>query len=258
MLKPVIVLNGSDENSGNFFYEGSYNDKPFVVQLNLNGSCKAITADYPKYVVKGSYFYDSSDQTAVLNPSEITCPSCSWWENLGLDLFADVPDRQSYAVLTFGADYIDLKDQDKGSEYHLVRVEEFSLGNEVPTKDFTLEIMATKLWIGNTIFGILVPENLNNKGHISTSTVGTRTYIEFSIPKNEFHSSIEKYYLFMGIVTNINDIEIDLNQGTIAVVTPENVLATTGNFYLPCTIQRDVQTTSPVQIPFIDTMQINN
>lgn len=79
MLKPVIVLNGSDENSGNFFYEGSYNDKPFVVQLNLNGSCKAITADYPKYVVKGSYFYDSSDQTAVLNPSEITCPSCSWW-----------------------------------------------------------------------------------------------------------------------------------------------------------------------------------
>lgn len=257
MLKPVIELTGSHINSGNFFYAGTYGNDKFVIKVDVNNQMEAKTVRYPKYVIVGEYFYDSLNKKLTVSPEDVKCPSCSWWEKKKLKWFKDVPDTSVYNVLTFGADYIDLRDISTGRQMHLVRVSSFSFGYEMPTKDFTLRITGLDFALGGgatndkILFGQLIPKERTGRGFAATDTIsyGEDGYLKFSIPQDEFGIFLEKgYILTMGIVNDIADLTLS-SDGTIIGV--QNAVAHNLDNATWLKVSRDSVVLEPVKIPFM-------
>lgn len=251
MLKPVISLTGSDVNSGNFFYQGSANNGPFVLKLNPDGTSEGITSKYPKYIIKGNYFYDGLNQKISISPTEIDCPSCSFFENLAIDLFGDVPASTTYNVLTFGADYIDLKDSGTGNIYNLVRTPNFSLSYVQPTKDFTISTaVSNSLWANKTMVAQIIPEDGEGHGYAAVATISQdlSVNLDFSIPTSEFGGLSRNYLLVMAIVNNRSDVTLSTDGSVNSV---KNLVANNSNNAIRLTISRDTLVPLPVSVPFV-------
>jgi hypothetical protein len=251
MLKPVISITGSEVNAGNFFYQGTYNNDPFVLNLNTDSTTTAISARYPKYIIKGNYNYDGVRQKITINPTDIDCPSCSFFEDLAIDMFGDVPPSTTFNVATFGADYINLRDVGSGKEYNLVRVPTFSLNNTIPTKDFTLQTkVSNSLWAGKTIVAQAFPEEGEGRSFCALTTISPTLVanVDFAIPKSEFNGSLKNYLLVMAIVDNRSDVILS-SSGTVKNL--QNVVANNMGKMVRLIISRDSVVSSPVSVPFI-------
>ena len=249
-LKPVITLTGSDINSGNFFYAGSYNNSAFVTSLQNNGALLAKTAQYPKYVITGYYVFDGANHTLQVVPQDVTCPGCSRRERLKMKLFADVPPATTYNVITFGADYIDLQDVQSGSPYHVFRVPTFDLGYIPPAKEFTIEVaVPSTIGSGNTLFAQLVPED--GKGnlfsYIDTVPESLVSSFDFAIPLTEFTDSAKDYLLLLAVVPSQDDLSLR-SDGT--VIDMQNVVAHNTQNAIRLHVYRDQVAPTPVRVPF--------
>ena len=248
-LKPVITLTGSDINSGNFFYAGSYNNSSFVTSLQNNGTLLAKTAQYPKYVITGYYVFDGANHTLQVVPQDVTCPGCSRRERLKMKLFADVPPASMYNVITFGADYIDLQDG-TGSLYHVFRVPTFDLGYIPPAKEFTVEVaVPAAIGSGNTLFAQLVPED--GKGnlfsYVDTIPESLVSSFDFAIPLTEFADSAKDYLLLLAVVPTQDDLSLR-SDGT--VIEMRNIVAHNVQNAVKLHVYRDQVANAPVRVPF--------
>lgn len=257
LLKPVVVLSGSQINSGNFFYSGSFGEDKFVIKMATNNAIEAKVARYPKYIITGDYSHDGLKQTLTVTPEEIKCPSCSWWEKKKLKWFGDVPSASTYDVVSFGADNIDLRNQITGDLMHLYRVPSFSLEFSPPTKDFALRIADLQFaWEGTSqydepvLFGQLIPENHEGRGFaaISTLSPGEDTYLEYSIPAEEFQGLPEKsYILTLGVVGSVDGLTLS-SDGTIVSV--QNFLFHNLESATKLDLLRDTPVPEPITISF--------
>lgn len=261
MLKPVIELSGSDINSGNFFYAGAYGSDRFVIALGVNNEMVARTARYPKYIITGVYSHDGVNRKLSIVPLDIQCPSCSRWEKKKLKWFGDVPAAQTYDVISFGADFIALKDAVANSNMHLERVPTFSYGFERPTKDFVFRITGLdEAWTGDDLitdkilFGELVPADRRGIGFSATSTisVGQDGFLEFSIPKDDFSGKTDReYILTLGVVNSMEDLVLS-SDGTVTSV--QNLVMHNFDALPLFNILRDTEVPSPVVINFFSTL----
>lgn len=250
MLKPVIAISGSEVNGGNFFFAGSHNNEAFATALRTDGTLVAKTARYPKYNIEGSYYHDGVNRKLTIYPSEVTCPDCSYWDRLKMKMFADVPPATTYDVITFAADYLDLKDASSGTEYHLFRVPTFSFGYIPPAKDFTIQAtVANSLWAGKTIIAQLVPEDSGGRVFSAVGTIPTSLTpsFDFSIPNSEFGGTTRNYILLMAIVESPDDLTLRSN-GTIVEL--KNIVAHNSEHAIRMHISRDTVATAPVSVIF--------
>ncbi|MEO8343068.1 MAG: hypothetical protein ABI536_04540, partial [Gallionella sp.] len=242
-------ITGSEINSGNFFFAGSYNNSAFVTALQTDGTLIAKTAQYPKYEITGYYVFDGVHHTLAVVPQQITCPSCSRWERLKMNLFADVPPATTYTVVTFAADYLDLQDA-SNSYYHLFKVPTFDLGYISPAKQFTVNVQVPNtIGVGTTMFATLVPEDGNGSVFSAVDTIpGTLTpSFDFSVPLSEFSNTVKNYILLMAVVPSQDDLTLR-SDGT--VVSIRNVIAQNAKNAVLLHVNRDQIATSPVQVPF--------
>jgi len=249
-LKPVIAITGSQINSGNFYYGGSYNNNAFVTALQPDGTLTAKTAQYPKYLITGYYVFDGVYHTLQVVPQQVTCPSCSRWEKLTMNLFADVPPATTYNVVTFAADYIDLKDP-SNLYYHLIKVPTFDLGYLSPAKQFTVAVtVPNTIGAGNTIVAQLVPQDGVGSvfGAVDTIPNTLIPSFDFSIPASEFGGTVKDYILLMAVVPSASDLTLRSN-GTVANI--QNVIAQNSQGAIQMHVYRDQIATAPVQVPFI-------
>jgi hypothetical protein len=249
-LKPVIAITGSQINSGNFYYGGSYNNSAYVTALQPDGTLTAKTAQYPKYLITGVYVFDGVNHTLQVVPQQVSCPSCSRWENLTMNLFSDVPPATTYNVVTFAADYIDLKDS-SNSYYHLFKVPTFDLGYISPAKQFTVNAtVPSTIAVGNTIVAQLVPQDGVGTvfGAVDTIPSTLVPSFDFTIPQSEFGGTVKDYILLMAVVPSPNDLTLRSN-GTVANI--QNVIAQNSKNAMLLHVYRDQIATSPVQVPFI-------
>lgn len=248
-LKPVIEITGSEINSGNFYFAGSYNNSAFVTALQPDGTLTAKTAQYPKYVITGYYVFDGVNHTLQVVPQQITCPSCSRWERLKMKLFADVPPATTYSVVTFAADYLDLRDA-SNSYYHLFKVPTFELGYVSPAKQFTVEVkVPNTIGAGTTMFATLVPEDGNGGVFSAVDTIPdtVTTSFDFSVPSSEFSDTVKNYILLMAVVPSQDDLTLRTD-GTVAAI--QNVIAQNSKNAILLQVNRDQIASVPVQVPF--------
>jgi len=251
MLKPVIEITGSAINSGNFFYAGSYNSASFVAALLTDGSIAAKTAQYPKYLITGYYTYDSVNSTLLIIPQQVTCPDCSRWERLKMGLFADVPPATTYDVVTFGSDFVDLRDPSTGALNHLIKVPSFDLENVSPIKEFTVEVAVPQtVAVGNTIFAQLIPESGEGSVFSAVDTIPDtyKSSFDFRLPLDDFNDAVKDYILLLAVVPSQNDLTLR-SDGT--VVNMENVVAQNTKNAILLHVHRDEVVTAPLQVPFI-------
>jgi len=252
MLKPVITVTGSEINSGYFYYTGTYNNNAFVTAISPDGTMMAMTAQYPKYLITGYYVFDSLSRTLDIVPQQVTCPSCSTWEKLTMNLFADVPPASFYNVVTFGADYIDLEDS-SNTYYHLIKVPTFALGYTIPAKQFTLDVtVPTTIGAGNTLVAQLVPQDDNGSvfGGISVIPDSHVASFDFTIPDSQFDSPTKNYVLLMAVVPDTSDLTLR-SDGTVTAI--QNVLAENAQNAVLLELNEGQAVTASVQVPFVPT-----
>ena len=250
MLKPVIALSGSAINSGNFYYAGSYKSEPFITTLRNDGTLVAKTSRYPKYNIEGTYYHDGVNKKLTIYPQQVTCPDCSYWDKLQMDLFADVPPASTYDVITFGADYLDLRDPSSSQDYHLFRVATFDFGYAPPEKSFTIKAtVPNSLWVGKTIIAQIVPEDSGGRVFTVVGTIPADLVpgFDFSIPNSEFGATTKNYILLMAVVDNQSDITLR-SDGTIVEL--KNLVAENSKQAILMRVSRDTVTTSPVSVDF--------
>ncbi len=258
MLKPVITLTGSDINSGNFYYAGTAGGDAFVAALSTGGSLSAKTARYPKYVINGYYVHDGVHQKLTVVPQEVTCPGCSRWERLKMKLFTDVPPATIYDVLTFGADYINLREPGSGVYHPLFRVPTFSLGYTSPSKEFTVQVtIPNALWAGKTLFAMLIPENEEGRIFSAVDTIPDSlvSSFDFVVPKSDFIGTNKDYVMLMVVVESQDDLTL-LSDGTVESM--RNLVAQNTKNAVRLHVSRDVVPPAPVRVPFIASTSISN
>jgi hypothetical protein len=248
VLKPVLALTGSDVTSGNFFYSGNFGGEPFIVALGPDGTLATITAQYPRYVVEGTYVHDGTKQTLTITPREVTCPDCSVWERLRTSALVDVPAAHTYDVMSFGADFLDLRDAD-GATFHLFRVPTFSLEGEYSQKTFTVQVAVPDAsWQGKTIVAQIVPEEDGRPySALATIPASLTPAFDFAVPRSAFTGPVKNYVLLMAIVPTPGDVDLR-SDGTIADI--RNIVADNSKGVVQLRVGRDTMPTAPVTVPF--------
>lgn len=249
VLKPVLTITGSEPNSGNFFFAGSYGGDPFVVALRPDGTLATISARYPQYVIVGYYVHDGVQQTLTIVPQTVTCPDCSTWQRLETSIFADVPPAQTFDVVSFGADFFDLRDA-SGALFHLYRVPTFALDGDYSQKAFTVQAtIQDTSWVGKTLVAQIVPQDGDGAVHTDVVTIpaSLNPSFDFRIPRTAFRDSVKNYVLLMAVVPTPADVALRSDE-TISEI--HNVVAENSQAAVQLRVQRDTVPTGPVVVPF--------
>ncbi len=250
MLKPVVALEGSEILQGTFLYSGKVSKEDFTLSIKSNGKMSAITSRYPKYEVVGHYYYDGLERLFTVYPEDVKCHSCSYFEKLKLDMFGDLPDQQSYHVVSWGENFIDLLSE--GRSYRLRREGTFELPPPLyPPKQFVISARVSDPALsGKIMVAVLYPENREGRGYtmVAPITDAQVSNLEFIIPGEELGGPVRPYILTMAIVESESDVTLRDNG---APPTLTNIVDTNFKNAIRLNVYRDVVATDPLALDFI-------
>lgn len=216
IMKPVIEISGSDIISGNFYYSGYYGDDPFTLNLQSDGSVKALYGAKPNYIFYGTYNHDTVKQTATVTPTSVKCPSCDIFENIALEN-AEMPAPITYNVKTFSENTITLTDP-SAQTITLQKSTQFALVDKrIPNEKFTLSIDLNDSSYKSKVMAIsLIPDKVTSqtgKQYYSVAEIDSNSTAIYNLDLSgyDFTTGVATFSIVAFIVDNITDIKTGIN-----------------------------------------------
>lgn len=223
MLKPVIEMKGENLLYGNFYYNGEFGDKKYVVNIGSDTSFAMKIEGRSAYTLKGNYVFDGINRELILRNRIIHCSSCLFFKDISASK-AGIQEVVSLAVATFSADKIVvIKD---GAEQILNKVDEFSLGNNEDIKTINL-IIDISNQTGQDLEGKYLIGVLASESHIDSSSIISYGKIEkgsvgldFPVQLSDIGPTQSSYILLVGVFSREDDFDIDYDGGLARINKP--------------------------------------